>query len=188
MLNKEPCAIGTFTDQVQVDQALAELEQVGFRPEQIQMLTHDQVQANNHTTHVPPELKAKGGAELGGILGGMLGCLLGVAAATGWLPGVHPIFEGGAVGAIVGAGVGILVGVILGALIGWGLMGDAFNFYVREMRAGETLIAVRGNRSASAADLLRRLGATRVVTSFRPSPSQPLQPRQARPLDHSHHV
>jgi hypothetical protein len=128
------------------------------------------------------------GAIAGGLLGGVAGWMVGVGALA--IPGVGPLIAAGALAsALGGAALGAGAGAVAGALIGMGMSEEAADHYEREVRRGQTLVAVRTDeRSGNEAEhVLRRFGATEVSLSSRSSALSDARggPAEAQPLQRS---
>lgn len=115
--------IGVFDGPDHAEQALNDLRDSGFTPEQVSVVAKDRsdTRAVVENTGMGAESTGAGtGAVLGGITGGVLGWLVGIGALV--IPGVGPIIAAGALATTLGgAAIGALAGGLIGALVGLGV-------------------------------------------------------------------
>ena len=144
--------IGTFADSSAARRFVEELKRTGFRDDQIG------VAAPREETGAD---EVEEGAVAGMVTGGAWGALLGTAIAAGLVPGVGPVMSAGLLAGIFGgAAAGAAAGGLVGALIGLGMSEDEARQYEHHLRAGRTLVIVKGNgRLAEAGGILNRLRA-----------------------------
>jgi hypothetical protein len=151
--------IAAFEDRTEAERAVDELEQAGFKPDEIGYAIRgsDAVQGGMITDTAGA--KDKRGALTGMATGAGLGAVLGAAAAM-LIPGVGPVVAGGVLAmAFGGAVAGTAVGGIFGAMTGLGVSEEEAQFYERELNSGRAIVAVRaGGRACDAANILRRHG------------------------------
>jgi hypothetical protein len=151
--------VAAFEDRAQAELAVDELEQAGFRPDDIGYALRgaDAVQGGMITD--TPGAKDRPGALAGMATGAGVGAAVGAAAAL-LLPGVGPIVAGGVLASAVGwAAAGTAVGGIVGALSGLDVSEDEARFYEREFNSGRAIVAVKaGARVCDAAQILRQHG------------------------------
>lgn len=165
---------GVFKDRSMADQALADLEEIGYAAKDISIVVKD----GNHLHSTKGDAVADNtisGATTGGVLGGIAGLLVGVGAIT--LPGFGAILIGGplvvalgltgaAATTVSGAVTGALAGGVIGALTGLGLPRETAVVYERALNEGAILLAIpndRGNPS-QVAQVLERDGADQITT------------------------
>lgn len=144
--------IGVFTERIDADSAINELERAGYDAKDMSIVMKD--------TGEPDLRGSKGGsaatgavsgATTGGIVGGLAGLLIGVGALA--IPGVGAFLIGGPIAAVLGltgaaaatvSGVatGIVAGGILGTLVGLGIPEEDARVYEQRVREGAVLLAV----------------------------------------------
>lgn len=166
--------MGVFSTRDSVDEALYELEQKGYNPKDISVVTKEVV---SHADGVDTGLNVAGGAvsgaTTGAVIGGLAGLLIGIGAIA--IPGIGGILVGGPLAAamgltgaaattVSGATTGALAGGIVGALTGLGVPEDVAHEYEEEIKRGGTLIAVpaREGTEDEASDILTTQGAQSV--------------------------
>lgn len=154
-------AVGVFKDRIHADRAVAELQDSGFRSDQIG------VAMRHNEGDFEIDLDSEGGSEAGagaltGALTGLgLGALTGLGVLAGMVPVIGPAIAGGTLGVILSnaaAGAGI-VGLV-GALIGVGIPEEEANYYLGEFEAGGTVVTVQAaDRCREAEEILSRNNA-----------------------------
>jgi hypothetical protein len=138
--------VGVFENRSSAQQAVAELRQMGFRDDQIGVVSHD--------TDIAAIEEEKGdtvaeGALAGAAAGASVGALWGVGIAAGLLPAIGPVIAGGTLAAILAsAATGAAAAGLIGALIGMGLPQEEAEFYDEEFRSGRTVVTVRADERA----------------------------------------
>jgi hypothetical protein len=156
---KRPALVAVFEDRNEAVAAVDELEQAGFKAEEIGFaLRGSEAVRGGMITDATGTKDAKGaltGMAAGGMVGGVL-----TAAVSLLLPGVGPVVAGGLLAAFFGGAIaGTAIGGILGAMTGLGVSEDEARFYEREFHSGRAIVAIRsGKRAADAAEILRRHG------------------------------
>ena len=138
--------IATFADRSRAERFVKELKRVGFKDDEIGMLS-----PHEHKDAVEEDAVA------GALTGGALGAVAG-AVASGVIPGIGPVIAAGILtGLIGGAAAGAAAGGILGALISLGVPEDQAHNYEEEFLAGRTLVVVQAlGRGGVAMEALRR--------------------------------
>lgn len=156
-----PLVVATFEDRDAAELAVDELEQTGFRADEVGFaLRGSDVSRGGMITDVEGAKDGRGAAA-GMATGAGLGAILGAAAAM-LVPGVGPIVAGGVLSmAIGGAIAGTAVGGIFGAMTGLGISEEEARHYESEFKAGKAIVAVKaGDRRAEAARILKKHGGT----------------------------
>lgn len=151
--------MGVFDDHADAVEALQELKDAGFEPDQVSIVMLQAPQAEIEERD-GPHVDETTGILAGGALGGLAGWLIGASAVA--VPGLGALFAAGAlVGALGGAGVGAATGGIIGHLIDEGLTHEEARYYHERVRHGAVLMTVRaeGRRAEEALALMHRLGA-----------------------------
>jgi len=160
----ERTAVGVFESVEEARRALEGLRAVGFRDDQIGLLSHEQLLAQHHgLEHDPTGSRWEEGTGLGAAAGAATGLGWGLAVAAGLLPAVGPIIAGGTLVALLASlGAGAAAGTLLGALIGFGIPEDDAAYFDTEFREGRTLLAVHTppERYAEARAVMHQYGAT----------------------------
>jgi hypothetical protein len=161
IVDTEKRALGVFSTQREMEDALNELQSLGFSMNQISVIgkgmsdlhqsasTSDvRMQDVSEATQV--DEGAKTGAITGGTLGGLTGLLVGLGTLA--IPGVGPVMLAGAAAtalatAATGSVVGAAAGGLVGALIGLGIPEDQAEVYNGYIAQGDYLIIVDGTDS-----------------------------------------
>lgn len=158
--------VGVFEDRRPAEEAVAELERLGFGQDQIGFAIRDggQGTATDRSAEITTDTGAGSGALTGLATGGVLGGLIGAAAAL-LLPGVGPIVAAGILGPVLGgaaagAGIGAVGGGIIGGLVTTGVPEEEARYYDQEFQQGRAIVTVKaGDRYAEAQRVLRDYGA-----------------------------
>lgn len=140
--------IGIFQSEELALNTIESLKNAGYTPEEISVLTKDEVKyealSNRVDNEILEEIDGSGmaaGAATGGTIGGFGGLLLGLGALA--IPGAGPIIAAGPiVGAITGALAGGAVGGVAGALVDAGVSEVEAKEYEEHLDAGAILILV----------------------------------------------
>uniref|UniRef100_A9U712 Predicted protein n=1 Tax=Physcomitrium patens TaxID=3218 RepID=A9U712_PHYPA len=127
----------------EASRAITELQDFGFPPEDISVVTRDREDLQTITedtgTKAPEGVAA--GAATGGMLGGVAGLLAGIGALA--IPGIGPILAAGPIAAtLAGAAVGAGAGGLVGGLIGLGIPEDEAKEYETYVDKGKILVIV----------------------------------------------
>lgn len=145
--------MAVFENPVHADQALEELEQKGYTPEEISVISKTNVYETGEKGGEKPVAKTAGtGAAAGGAIGGVAGLLAGV----GTLPALAGLFVAGPLVAALGfAGVaattaagaltGAAAGGLIGALVGMGLPKEKAKTYDAIVERGGVVIGLSGH-------------------------------------------
>ena len=119
MAEKNIAVFGIYSQMSNLESALNQLKDAGFRHEDISVLFPENLGSKELTTVKAtkgPEGVAAG-AGSGAVIGGALGWLVGIGALA--IPGVGPFIAAGPiVAALAGVGVGGAVGGVTGGLVG----------------------------------------------------------------------
>ena len=155
--------VGVFDDRRRAQEAVAELERLGFSADQVGYAARDgdtEVRDTEVTTDTGSGSGALTGAATGGVLGGIVG-----AAAALLIPGVGPVVAAGILGpllgaAAAGAGIGAVGGGLIGGLTTTGVAEEDARYYDEQFRAGRSLVVVNAaGREAEARRVLEQFGA-----------------------------
>src|SRR6266567_371853 len=163
MPGKNTAVFGIYPQVSNLENALNELKQAGFRHEDISVLFPENLGSKELTTvkaTKAPEGVAVG-AGSGAVVGGALGWLAGIGALA--IPGVGPFIAAGPImAALAGVGVGGAVGGIAGALVGMGIPEYEAKRYEGRVKEGGILLSVHSDSSKwtkQAKEILERTGA-----------------------------
>ncbi len=168
--------IGIFADYQTTEQALMELQDIGYGMERVSVIGQDAEYLNQSGQAGDAQLKgahdnqgnhaddgAKTGAVSGGTLGGLTGLLIGLGTLA--IPGVGPIMLAGAAATAIattlaGGAIGAAAGGLMGGLIGLGIPEKQAKMYNDRISKGEYLVMVDGTNAqiAEAETILKRRG------------------------------
>lgn len=155
--------VGVFNDARMAQGAVEELRRVGFREDQIGVVSRDQAAAESGTA-VREESGShwEEGAAVGAAAGAGIGALWAVGMATIALPPILPavLVSSWLVSVLASAASGAAIAGLAGALIGLGIPEEEATYYEGEFKSGRTLVTVQApGRYEEARDVLRRFGA-----------------------------
>ena len=162
--DKKISVFGLFRNQGQLNLAVSELLDAGYRSSDLSALlpSIDATKEFAHEHHTKAPEGAAVGAAAGGLTGGAVGLLLGIGAIA--IPGLGPFIAAGPImAALAGAGVGGAVGTLTGALVGMGIPEYEAKRYESFLKDGGFLLSVHaddGDWAKKAKDILERCGAT----------------------------
>ena len=150
-------------DRASTENALRQLENLGFTRDQISLLMSDDTRGR--AFRLKEASKADEGAAAGATFGGVTGAIIGSLGTVGALaiPGFNVVVVGTLAGALAGLGAGAAAGGILGALIGAGIPEHEAKLYEKELSAGSILIAVDAEDEKRAKDVERVLRSVDAV-------------------------
>jgi hypothetical protein len=145
--------IGIFSERENAESALEALEQKGFNPKNISIITQDKQVGQDISQNTGASV-AEGpvsGASTGAIVGGIAGLLIGIGAIT--IPGVGALLiagplatalglTGAAATTVSGTVTGALAGGLIGALVGLGVPKAEAQVYEQQIKEGGILVAV----------------------------------------------
>lgn len=160
MTELKKTVMGLFNTQDEANDALSELDRIGFDVGDISVIARDSsVRDIIDVTNVKEDDSlgeniiqgAAGGAATGGVIGGLTGLLAGLGAIT--VPGLGALFIGGPIAASLGlagaaattvaaATTGVLAGGLVGAFIGLGVPKETAELYQTRIKEGAVLLAV----------------------------------------------
>lgn len=164
---------GVFTEKVNAENAINELEHDGFDPKNISIVMKDdqdaQVIKNNTGANVTE------GATTGAVIGGLAGVLIGIGAIA--IPGIGALLvagplvaalglTGAAASTIAGATTGALAGGLIGALVKLGIPEEDAKVYEESVKSGAILVAVpeMDGKYKEVSSILTEQGAQQVKT------------------------
>ena len=147
----EKMVLGVFAGRVDAQEAINELEDRGYSPQDISIVMRSTERQRETGTRSGSGVA--GGMVSGATTGGAIGALAGVLVATGIIPGLGMLLVGGPLAAalglagaaavtISGAATGILAGGLIGALTNWGVPEEEAHVYENSIREGGILLLV----------------------------------------------
>jgi heat induced stress protein YflT/uncharacterized protein DUF2382 len=154
--------VGVFNDARMAQAAVEELRRVGFREDQIGVVTRGEQGETRATVTEGTGSHWEEGAAIGAAAGAGIGALWAVGMATIALPPILPavMVSSWLVSILASAASGAAIAGIAGALIGLGIPEEEATFYEGEFKSGRTLITVQApGRYEEARDILARFGA-----------------------------
>ncbi len=160
---KHATVVGVFDDLRMAQAAVEELRRVGFREDQIGVVTRDAA-AGEHGAAIKEGTGShwEEGAAIGAAAGAGIGALWAVGMATIALPPILPavLVSSWLVSILASAASGAAIAGVAGALIGLGIPEDEATYYEGEFHSGRTLVTVQApGRYEEARDILARFGA-----------------------------
>jgi hypothetical protein len=160
---------GIFATRAQVEQAVDQLRQAGFRATDVSVLFPENVGTKEfaHEKHTKAPEGAAAGATSGALLGGTLGWLVGIGALA--IPGLGAFIAAGPLMAVLsGVGVGAAVGGLTGALVGMGIPEYEAKRYEGLIKSGGILLSVHTDDrewTKRAKEVLERTGADEIAAT-----------------------
>ena len=176
-MKKGIAVFALFRDRAQLERAVDELRNHGFRMSDISALFPDNVGTKEfaHEKHTKAPEGAAVGASAGALIGGTLGLLAGIGLIA--IPGIGPVMAAGPImAALAGMGAGGAVGGITGALIGLGMPEYEAKRYEGLIRQGGILMSVHCDDrdwSGHAKEILLKYGATDISSTGESSADLP---------------
>jgi hypothetical protein len=154
-------AVGVFDDNLQAQNAIAELKQAGFRDDQIGLAVRDSHETTDLAQSMEGDSHAGEGAVAGMVAGAGIGGAWALGIAAGVLPAIGPVIAGGILASLLAsAATGAAAGGLVGALIGLGVPEEEAHHYEEHFHAGRIIVTVQaGERFQEAASILSRFGA-----------------------------
>jgi len=155
---------GMFRNRAAAEQAVADLQGLGFTQKDISVMMNDQTRARDFAASTGT--KATEGAGIGAGIGGTLGAIVaaltagGAIVATGGI--AAPLVAGPLAAALAGAGAGGLGGGLIGGLIGAGIPEERATGYATDLNSGGILVGVHADpaNAARVQQVLMSDGAT----------------------------
>ncbi len=190
--------LGMFNLRDNAEEAISELESLGYNPKDISIMMQDRGEAREigDSTGANVAEGAIGGATTGGALGAVAGLLIGIGAIA--IPGIGGLLIGGplatalglsgaAASTLSGAATGAVAGGLLGALMGLGIPEDDARYYEEGIKSGGILVAVPTftGREEEAAMVLTDFDATQVRTlEIHGSEEESMMPRSSSRMEY----
>lgn len=141
---------GMFHDRTEAEQAVSDLQNMGFAQNDISVMMNNQGQAQEFAEGTGTQ--AAKGAGWGAGIGGTLGAIIAAVTTTGSIAAVAatgglaaPLVAGPLAAAWAGAGAGGLAGGLIGGLIGAGIPADRARVYEQGLNSGGILLGVHAN-------------------------------------------
>jgi len=156
--------VGVFKDHEDARKATQALRNAGFTENQIGVMRSKDANVSGGIDNDDDDDEGEhtaGGAAAGAAAGAGLGALWGLGILSGFLPAIGPAIAGGTLGVLLSsAAAGAAAAGLAGALIGMGLSSEEAEYYEGEVKAGRTLVTVKGaGRRDEALRILRQYGA-----------------------------
>ncbi len=171
--------VGVFENRRQVDTAVSEIRQAGFREDQIGVARRHAEGETPEATTAEPGTHWETGAAAGALAGAGLGGLVGLGIMAGVIPAIGPVIAGGTLAAILAnAAGGAVIGGLVGALVGADIPEEEARYYQSELEAGRTIVTVKADGAT-----MRRRASSAVMgrTTCTPRPrGLRAQPPEAR--------
>jgi hypothetical protein len=158
--------VGLFDDFSMAQHVVKDLQDAGFRREDISLIANDatnQYATYKESTPVDDDVTPGEGASFGAVVGALTGALAALGSLV--IPGVGlAIVAGPIIGALTGAVAGGVTGGVVAALIDSGVSKEEAPYYAEGVRRGGTLITVQAaDADASRArDILSRHSAVNI--------------------------
>jgi uncharacterized membrane protein len=167
--------LAAFSHETDADAALSELEKLGYKPQDISVISKDNKGSGMQHVKETVAEKAITGATSGAATGTAIGGIAGLLAGAGVLPALAGILIGGPIAVALGAtGIiattisGAVTGAVAGGLIGGltklGVSEDTARYYDETISAGGILLAVPSMESSKekAEEILRNHSAQQI--------------------------
>jgi hypothetical protein len=144
MTTKGSTIVGVFEDQAHARAAVSELRHLGFREDQIGVLSHDRGTGTNTAAESEKGAHVAEGAGAGMAAGAGVGALWALGIAAGVLPAIGPVIAGGILASVLASAAGTAAaGGVLGGLVGLGIPEEEAHYYEGEFKSGRTLVSIR---------------------------------------------
>jgi hypothetical protein len=169
MAGKNTAAYGIYRNVSQVENAVDNLREQGFRNTDISVLLPENAGTKDfaHKKNTKAPEGAATGAGSGAVVGGALGWLAGIGALA--IPGLGPFIAAGPIVALLaGVGVGGTLGGLVGAMVGMGMPEYEAKRYEGRIKEGGILLSVHCDNSdwvKRAKELLQQTGAEDVASA-----------------------
>jgi hypothetical protein len=169
MAGKNTAVYGIYRNITQVEGAVDNLREQGFRNTDISVLLPENAGTKDfaHKKNTKAPEGAATGAGSGAVVGGALGWLAGIGALA--IPGVGPFIAAGPIVALLaGVGVGGTLGGLVGAMVGMGMPEYEAKRYEGRIKEGGILLSVHCDNSdwvKRAKELLKETGAEDIASA-----------------------
>jgi len=169
MAGKNTAVYGIYRNITQVEAAVDNLREQGFRSTDISVLLPENAGTKDfaHKKNTKAPEGAATGAGSGAVVGGALGWLAGIGALA--IPGVGPFIAAGPIVALLaGVGVGGTLGGLVGAMVGMGMPEYEAKRYEGRIKEGGILLSVHCDNSdwvKRAKELLKETGAEDIASA-----------------------
>jgi hypothetical protein len=169
--------VAVFENRSHADAAIHELEEVGFREDQIGFIVKHPGTEENMITGESGKMMTGPDAAKGAVSGGILGGIAGAVAAL-LIPGVGPIIAGGIIiAALSGIALGAAAGGLVGIMMGLDVPEEEAKYYESEFQLGRSVVIVQaGDRARQARAILHQHGGYDANTRFTQGEAQMLKP------------
>ncbi len=156
-------ASAVFDSREEAERALSELRSAGIKDAEMSIVGKSESGDGSGMTDNDDDGVNEGGAVKGALMGGGAGALLGLAALA--IPGVGPLAAAGAIAASaapgaagIGAALGATAGGLSGLLTDNGVSDEDASYYEERINQGGYFVAVHGDQSDRAREILFRNG------------------------------
>jgi hypothetical protein len=162
-VEKRSTVVGVFHERAAAQQTVAELRRVGFREDQIGVVSREEGNSPAGTSAKTAEKESHvgKGAATGAVAGAGVGALWALGIVTVGLPAIGPVIAGGILASVLASAAGTaLAGGLVGALVGLGIPEDEAKYYEGEFKAGRAIVTVKAeDKSGEAEAIMRHFGA-----------------------------
>ncbi len=172
--------VAVFESHSQADSAIHELEQAGFREDQIGFVVKNPDTEENMISGESGTMMTGPDAAKGAISGGIIGGIAGAVAAL-LIPGVGPIIAGGIIiAALSGIALGAAAGGLVGIMMGLDVPEEEAKYYESEFQLGRSVVIVKaGDRVQQARTIMHQNGGYDANTRFAQGQVRMLEPETA---------
>lgn len=156
--------VGVFPDRAAARDAVERLEQAGFPPDRVTVLSpggHASAEALPTSEGERSGVGRAVGAAVGTAVGAAAGLPVGAALTSALVPGIGPVIAAGVLAAAILATAGAAVGSAIETSLSEGVPRDDAFVYLDAVRRGRSVVVVLadGDRVPRARDLLHAAGA-----------------------------
>jgi hypothetical protein len=169
--------VAVFESRSQADSAIHELEQAGFREDQIGFIVKNPDTEENMITAESGKMMTGPDAAKGAVSGGIIGGIAGAVAAL-LIPGVGPIIAGGIIiAALSGIAIGAAAGGLVGIMMGLDVPEEEAKYYESEFQLGRSVVIVKADgRAQEARTILHQHGGYDANSRLSQGQAQMLEP------------
>lgn len=140
--------VGVFSNRSDAQAAVRELKSIGVSDDRIGVVSK-KADGSSGTDTDDGSMMGEGAA-IGVATGAGVGALWALGIAAGALPAIGPVIAGGMLASVLASAAGGAAAAgLIGALIGLGIPEEDAAYYEGEVKAGRTLVTVRGGQDDS---------------------------------------
>ena len=137
--------VGVFSNRSDAQAAVRELKSIGVSDDRIGVVSKKSDGSSG--ADVDDGSMMGEGAAIGAATGAGVGALWALGIAAGALPAIGPVIAGGMLASVLASAAGGAAAAgLIGALIGLGIPEEDAAYYEGEVKAGRTLVTVRGGQ------------------------------------------